>query len=472
MGVQTRHQTTGPALARRRLVVGIFGCFALALGVVFASDASETPVLPDGGTGLWRAVVHQCGGPATGIVPRVLVADSQEFRQAAREVMAKRAGGNPDLNMAAVRRVLAFYSPITGAAYIRRDFVRACPLANTAKEIGIVIESIVFHEFVHAWQYRNLPIVETEKKADALALDALLEGHARFCTERFAQEKKGKGWKKVQARIRARYRQMARWSHAPNASGGDVSFFYVDGYRFIRAMAEAKPPLSIKDVFKRGLPTQRQVIFPEEYLKGFNPKLLDMKPIDAELIRQTKAGTANKAKVAPFQFVDMRLMLYRSGFTKFGIKTACRNYRGGRRIEQSGQASAVFAFAPTKPDFLPVYVRRCTSERLVNLDVRVKHGHRLNVPEPAAATTDAWVTPAWDEQIEQPAKAKDGKPLPPSMHAVFAGKHLYILSEWKTAPKSDKDALKVLLTFVDRCRKADAECAKFFKDESGDDEWD
>ncbi len=445
----------------------------LCVSIFFPARNTNAGRLLDEGTDcLWHTVIQQCG-PAAGSCPQVVVADSNEFRRAAKRAMAGRRGCNPDLNMTAISRVLAFYLPVEGVVYLRRNFVQACPIADTAGEIGVVIQSIVFHEFVHAWQYATLPIAEAEKKADVVALDALLEGHARFCTERFSRAQKGIGWKKVQRRIAARYRRMAGWSHAPSASGGDVSFFYVDGYRFIKTLREQKPPLSIKDVFKRGLPTQRQVIFPGEYLKGFKPRLLDWKPIEAELIRRrTKVGAPSKTNTTPFQFVDMRLMLYRSGFTTLGIQAACRNYRGGRRIEQANQESAVFAFAPTKTDCLPVYIRRCTSERLVNRDLRVKHGHRLTVPKPAAETTDAWITPAWDTDRGQPATAKDGKPLPPVMHAVFAGKYLYIRSEWKKAPKNDKDALKVLLPFVERCKKADAMCAKQFKDESGDDEWD
>jgi len=340
--------------------------------------------------------------------------------------------------------VSAFYDPKRKEIYVNIHRWVICNEAKNQEEIQRKHDSLLLHELIHAWQYEKLPVKYTNSNKSII--DSLLEGHVNS----------------------APYEDL-------QAAYGSVEFalvgYYVNGLRFIEYLAKKKPPLSIRDVFKRGLPTQRQIIFPDEYLKGFQPKMLDMTPIVAVLTAQEK-GVAAKTELTRIEFVDMRLMLYRSGFTKVGIETACRYYRGGQRIEQPGQVSAVFAFAPTRHDFVPVYIRRCTSETLINRDVRVKRGHRLDLPEAVAATTDAWITPAWDEHRGRPAQAKDGKPLWPSMHAVFAGRYLYIRSEWKTAPKSDKDALKVLLPFIDRCRKADAECAKFFKDESGDDEWD
>jgi len=307
---------------------------------------------------------------------------------------------------------------------------------------------------------------------DPLVLQALMEGHAVWCSELFATRNKSTGLVRVTKRIMASYRQAADSSRAPDAKGGDLGFFYIDGYRFIKRMAAQNPSISIDDVFKRRLPTQRHIAFPDEYLEDSKPSSFNFFPMVEQFeCTECSKGSA-RTRYAEFPFVDMRLMLYRLRLTEIGIKTACRCFKGGVRITYPTQEIVVLAFVPDRTGYLPVYIRRCTSDYLVGRDLRTTGGRRLKVPKAAATTTDAWIVRAPEKRREGPTKIDGEKPARSLMHAVFAGKCLYVRSAWKVAHQSDVEALKIVQRFVEHCRKADAECARFFKDESGDDEWD
>ena len=138
-------------------------------------------------------------------------------------------------------------------------------IARNVSELELIEHLTIFHELVHAWQFE-----EAADAVRALALQrdvvvpiAILEGQAEWATERYARSK---GYERLFLRMRQRFpaeQQMTAGGTTP-----DLYFRYVESSAFWTELHSNGKVPSLCTILTDRLPTDRQVIYPHEYLNG------------------------------------------------------------------------------------------------------------------------------------------------------------------------------------------------------------
>lgn len=190
-----------------------------------------------------------------------------------------------------VNEIPYFYSSEKNIIFFNID--SSSNLAWNAKEILLFRQILLFHELVHAWQYQNLPQKILNSKSNVLAIHALLEGHAEYSTMLYCNKM---GYEKLYERIKEN-RENLKGYRSQNFQT-DLYFVYYESFLFIKEMAKRKHAMTIQKIFKKRVPTERQIIFPDEY-----PAKKKYKPADfaifAKLFKSIPYIPAEMGKTPP-----------------------------------------------------------------------------------------------------------------------------------------------------------------------------
>jgi len=350
---------------------------------------------------------------------------------------------------------------------------------------------LLFHELVHAWQYDHFPIESLERNGDRAIVRALLEGHARLCTEEFARRR---GWLRMVRRFQAWYRRQCTRKQAgmvygiaeDRSAGPEI---YADGYEFLKACARQK--ISFADVLTTRLPTARELIFPEEYVLARTGKdqavrsRARARKIPAEslsaivrILSGTRAAKGDPPRISPLSVFAARSYLRSLRFPDARLRSLLARWRGGIDIQGGALKAWIAVFDESKGDSAPASLLRFQRDMHEVLLGGLMKGRKVTPPKEFANCADCWVS------RDKEAFRKKGVPeayrelKADTVYVSFAGKHLYVDASFRgvvSRPRllgGGRQARRVIESFLQACRKADAECARFFKDESGDDEWD
>jgi hypothetical protein len=244
---------------------------------------------------LIRSIRDICGNLKS---PEVIRLAPSEMDAHFREVSVKTAHNATATNgWAFLPSPHAFYSPSSNTVFMTDRGAAWSSAAITASDIDALRDAGLFHECVHAWQQQNL-LARGAPAASDLVVNAILEGHAEFCTREYLT-------RKGQSALRDRLLKEKR-DYFVGLSSSDQAiasrFMYVDGLRFFEFLSRQNPPLGIRDVFERGLPTERQILLPEEYLHPRQASAPPFAPWLATLQRLFGTGPGDISTVSPAGF--------------------------------------------------------------------------------------------------------------------------------------------------------------------------
>jgi len=209
------------------------------------------------------------------------------------------------------------------------------------REIPLLKDLVLFHELVHAWQYHNLSADFPKDPDKAFVLNALLEGHAEWCTYRFSRQE---GISKLFERLAA---TRSRW--IPSASGRmlDAHFIYVESMAFFRYLSEQRPHLRLQDVIGRALPTERQIVFPHEYVQNVTQEHHDLSP-GASLLTRIAIDSEGRLLKSVIGYSALKLYLRRVGCREPRLDKILAHYTNGIRYVRSHVWVTALAFDSPK----------------------------------------------------------------------------------------------------------------------------
>lgn len=237
------------------------------------------------------------------------------------------------------RPLFAFYQPKTNKILIRREGEGPESEALVISEVEPLRRMTLFHELVHAWQYQNLPEIHARSPNEQFVMQALREGHAELATRRYARR----------AKIDQLYeRMLKRREELRDAIGPpgrpDIYFLYTESLNYFEHLAKQEPPLGIQEVLARGLPTERQIVYPKEYLEGKKSRKVDMNWL-APLLPPERKDDKGRLKSDDIGFVAFRMYLRSVGLARGAGQRYLDGFLNGSRFRHGHLQITGLAFA-------------------------------------------------------------------------------------------------------------------------------
>jgi hypothetical protein len=304
-----------------------------------------------------------CGGRITRL-PEVQVVDSSAF------LAALKAELGDSYNQRKNRPIDAFYQPKTNTILFHRNGEGSESEALVISEVKPFRRMTLFHELVHAWQYQNLPELRLRSPSEQFAMQAIREGHAEFATHRYARRAK------IDHLYERMYKRREALKDAILPPGQpDMYFLYTESLKFFEDLAKQQPPLEIQEVLARGLPTERQIVYPEEYLAGRESRKIDLAWLSPLLPVEGKVDKG-RIKADDIGFIAFRMYMRAAGIGGGAGKRQLDGFLNGNRFRLGDRQITALAFAT------PEIAAQC-------FDVVCRdHGRRAAKPVEAASIGD------------------------------------------------------------------------------------
>lgn len=240
------------------------------------------------------------------------------------------------------RPLEAFYQPKANKILFRRNDENTESEALVIGEVEQFRRMKLFHELVHAWQYQNLPEIKTRSAGDQFVMQALREGHAEFATRRYARRAK---IERLYERMLKRREQLRDAILPPGQP--DMYFLYTESLKFFECMAKQHPPLGIHQVLARELPTERQIVYPQEYLAGKRQRTIDLKWL-SHLLALHQPENKRRIKMDDIGFIAFRMFLRSAGVSRGVSQRYLDGFLNGSRFRLGDCQITALAFA--KPE--------------------------------------------------------------------------------------------------------------------------
>lgn len=237
------------------------------------------------------------------------------------------------------RHIDAFYQPKANRILFHRNGECFESDALVIGEVESFRQMKLFHELVHAWQYQNLPAMRLRSPSEQFVMQALREGHAEFATRRYARRAK---IDRLYERMLKR-REELRDAVFPLGQT-DTYFLYTESLKFFEYLAKQDPPMGIQEVLARRLPTERQIVFPKEYLKGKTNRKADLGWL-AKLLPMESKESKRRIKVDYIGFIAFRMYLRASGISRGAGQRQLDGFLNGSRFRLGDHQITALAFA-------------------------------------------------------------------------------------------------------------------------------
>ena len=214
----------------------------------------------------------------------------------------------------------AFYRPTANIAVVDADTGLAQQLSRTAADVRWFRRLVIFHEFVHAWQFQRIPHLARILREHPIVGQAILEGQDEYCTRLYAS------LNGVVPLFRREIRFIRSLRASPQMGAAWVYFVFQRGYLFIRYLHTHAPRLRVQALFSGRLPTEKQIWFPDMYRRtGQAP----VKP--GRWPRATFATGRHLHHAVGVNFLGFRRYLAECGYTgSFGSRMLRAFVRGWR----------------------------------------------------------------------------------------------------------------------------------------------
>jgi hypothetical protein len=276
-----------------------------------------------------------CGGRITR-PPKVQVVDSGEFLAALKAELGD--GCDPRK----FRPLEALYQPKANRILFHRDGENSEAEALVIGEVEQFRRMRLFHELVHAWQYQNLPERRVRSPSEQLVMQALREGHAEFATRRYARRMK---IDRLYERMLKRREELRDAILPPGQP--DMYFLYTESLKFFECLAKQHPPVGIQEVLARGLPTERQIVYPKEYLEGKERRKIDLAWLSQLLPAEHKESERRK-KVDDIGFIAFRMYMRSTGLGRGAGQRQLDGFLNGSRFRLGDRQITALAFATSE----------------------------------------------------------------------------------------------------------------------------
>ena len=275
-----------------------------------------------------------CGGTLDS-VPLICVLDADAFRAQRINDIRDVTGKGDAAQLERLPHASMFFRAASNTIFKRRGSSLSETAALNSEEIEILRDMELVHELTHAWQDKNLP-PRTAWNGSAFVASVLCEGHAQFCARCFC---KRKGTLKVFDRIESAAAELRRTIFP--LTEVDSYFVYFESCHFFVAISQQDPPLTNQDVVAKPLPTERQIIFPAEYLAGTCATAPDLTPLRDAIFG---AGDHVAVDASELGYVGLRAYLRQCKCSDKRISPLLNAFRGGMRYASGIESASVLAY--------------------------------------------------------------------------------------------------------------------------------
>jgi len=316
--------------------------FVMRSSAVFvACMLVAAPTMEGGGIGAARfkeLVKHAervCGSPFRPMPGIVFLGDREFDRRYAASIVKRTFA--PSLVKRASRSVTAFVPPASNTICFRESRGGILELSLVASEIPKFEDVFIVHELVHVWQNQNIGRHGGAEGMGNLVRWALMEGHAEFLTARYCA-----ATGRTELLKRLRIGRFGKGASASNIAASDRYFLYEESARFFETLAAQKPSLGLWDILKDP-PTERQIVYPREYLQGVRKAVQDLAGWRTTLEKWRRKGE-RRSGVARVGFVALRNFVWEATRSKTKRKKILDEFSNGARLTNSSLRATVLAF--------------------------------------------------------------------------------------------------------------------------------